>query len=266
MQLNPKPLEINSLKNQPVYDTIASQYKKINNLPYRRHVEGYTYGNILGDIRGKSILDLACGEGFYTRQLKQKGAARVVGVDISPQMIALAKQEEARQPLGIEYVVGDALNLGKLGSFDLVVACYLLNYAQTKTQLQQMCQSIAANLKPGGRFVSINGNLELPPEFYPRIKKYGYTKSISGNLEESKPIKLIYFVDGETFSFDNYYLSQSTYEKAFQNVNLEQIRWHRPSVSPQGAQRFGQEFWHDFIKYPPLIGIECWKGNKISHS
>ncbi|GAB4302079.1 MAG: hypothetical protein Fur0025_42660 [Oscillatoriaceae cyanobacterium] len=263
MQLQFKNLDIKYQNKRPVYDTIASQYKKINELPYRRYVEGYTYFNILGDIRGKSILDLACGEGFYTRQLKQKGAARVVGVDISSQMIALAKQEEASQPLGIEYVVGDALKLGKLGSFDLVVACYLLNYAQTKTQLQQMCGSIAANLKPGGRFVSINGNLELPPEFYPRIKKYGYTKSIAGNLEESKPIKLIYFVDGETFSFDNYYLSQSTYKQGFQEVGLEQIRWHRPGVSSEGAQRFGKEFWHDFLDDPPLIGIECWKGNKI---
>jgi toxoflavin synthase len=43
-----------------------------------------------------SVLDLACGEGFYTRLLRQTGAGRVVGVDLSAGMIALARQEEAR--------------------------------------------------------------------------------------------------------------------------------------------------------------------------
>jgi ubiquinone/menaquinone biosynthesis C-methylase UbiE len=40
------------------------------------------------------VLDLACGEGFYTRRIKQRDAARVVGVDVSQPMIELARAEE----------------------------------------------------------------------------------------------------------------------------------------------------------------------------
>ena len=38
----------------------------------------------------------ACGEGFYTRRIKQAGAAEVTGVDISAAMIQLTEEEEQR--------------------------------------------------------------------------------------------------------------------------------------------------------------------------
>ena len=241
------------------YDTIAQQYQKSKELPKGLNIDVHTYFHLLGDIAGKSILDLGCGEGFYPRKFKQKGAATVVGVDISEKMIELARQEEAREPLGIEYIVRDVLELGKIGSFDLVVASYLLNYAQTKEQLLQMCQTIYANLKPGGRFVSINDNSEQSPESYLSSEKYGFIKNISGSLQEGVPITYIIYVDDQTFSFDNYYLSRATYEWAFRTVGFTEIHWHQPMVSPEGVQEFGRDFWQDFLDYAPIVGIECLK-------
>ena len=241
------------------YDTIAQQYQQSKKLPYRLHIEAYTYFNLLGELAGKSILDLGCGEGFYTRQFIEKGAARVVGVDISPKMIELARQQEAREPLGIEYIVCDVLELGKIDSFDLVVASYLLNYAQTKEQLLKMCQSIFANLKPGDRFVSVNDNSEQLSESYLISEKYGFIKSISEPLREGTPITYTMSADGQKFRFDNYYLSQATYEWAFRSVGFKEIRWQKPIVSPEGVQEFGKEFWQDFLDYAPMVGIECLK-------
>jgi len=153
------------------YDNIAWQYKKSKELPIRQYAETYTYFHLIGEMAGKTILDLACGEGFYTRQFKQKGARHVLGVDISEKMIELAQQEEAKKTLGIEYIVGDVIELKKRGRFDLVVASFLLNYAQTKEQLLRMCQSIYTK-EPGTRFVSINNNSEQPPESYKKMEKY----------------------------------------------------------------------------------------------
>ena len=73
------------------YDSIAKEYKESKELPMRLHIEAYTYFNMLGNLAEKSILDLACGEGFYTRKFKDQGAAKVVGVDISQKMIELAR-------------------------------------------------------------------------------------------------------------------------------------------------------------------------------
>jgi len=242
------------------YDSIANKYQKTKELPFRQYVEAYTYFNLIGDLSGKSVLDLACGDGLYTRRIKQQGAARVVGVDISPKMIELARKEDAIEPRGIEYIVCDVQEMGKIDSFDLVVASYCLNYAKTQEQLHKMCQTIVANLKPGGRFVSINNNLELLPQFYSKIEKYGIFQSVLEPLQEGTPITISVTsgADGDLVTYENYYLSKSTYEWAFREVGFQEIRWHQPTVSPEGVQEFGKDYWQDFLNFPELIGIECF--------
>ena len=84
----------------PEYDAIAAEYQESKHLSFREHIERYTLFEMLGDIGGKTVLDLACGEGFYTRLLKQAGASEVTGVDISAAMIELAEEQERRRPLG----------------------------------------------------------------------------------------------------------------------------------------------------------------------
>jgi ubiquinone/menaquinone biosynthesis C-methylase UbiE len=240
------------------YDSIAKEYKESKELPMRLHIEAYTYFNMLGNLAQKSILDLACGEGFYTRKFKDQGAAKVVGVDISQKMIELAREEETRKFQNIEYILGDVLELGEIGSFDLVVASYLLNYARSSEELLKMCKSIFANLKPGGRFVTINSNPSQAPVSYLKTEKYGFIKSIDSPLIEGTPIKYT-FINNHKFTFDNYYLSIPTHEWAFQSVGFKEVRWQSPIVSPDGIKEFGQEFWQDFLDSVPIIGIECFK-------
>lgn len=240
------------------YDSIAKEYKESKELPIRLHIEAYTYFNMLGNLAGKSILDLACGEGFYSRKFKDQGAAKVVGVDISQKIIELAREEETRKFQNIEYILGDVLELGEIGSFDLVVASYLLNYARSPEELLKMCESIFANLKPGGRFVTINNNPSQVPISYLKTEKYGFIKSIDSPLIEGTPIKYT-FINNHKFTFDNYYLSIPTHEWAFQSVGFKEVRWQSPIVSPDGIKEFGQEFWQDFLDSVPIIGIECFK-------
>src|SRR5262249_15116442 len=140
------------------YDTIAQEYKKAKLQPWRQHIECFTLCELIGDTRGKTVLDVACGEGFYTRVLARRGAARVVGVDLSQGMIDLARQEEMAHPLGIEYHQQDARQLSLPEPFDVVTASYLLNYASTREELLAMCQGIVRSLKPGGRLVAVNNN------------------------------------------------------------------------------------------------------------
>ncbi|NJO16518.1 MAG: class I SAM-dependent methyltransferase [Thioploca sp.] len=242
------------------YDNIALQYQEVvRQLPlYFSKI--YTYLNLVGDVTGKSVLELGCGEGFYTRRLKQNGASKVLGIDISKKMIELAKEQEMREPLGIEYRVSDVLTLDKIGEFDLVVAFFLLNHAQTKAQLVKMCQNASIHLKQNGYFVALNNNLELSPDAYFRLEKYGRRQSLpSSSLHEGMPITVTLFneFDGTECSFTDYYLSKTTYEWALQQVGFKEIWWHKPLLSPKDIQRFGEDFCRDFIEYPHLIGIKC---------
>ncbi len=47
------------------YDTIAEQYQQSKQLPKGLNIDVCTYFYLLGNLTGKSILDLGCGEGFY---------------------------------------------------------------------------------------------------------------------------------------------------------------------------------------------------------
>jgi toxoflavin synthase len=80
----------NDVIHTAYYDTIAEQYKKTKELPRSLHIDEYTYFTLVGDITGKSILDLACGEGFFTRKFKHQGATRAVGEDGKKQKNPLA--------------------------------------------------------------------------------------------------------------------------------------------------------------------------------
>lgn len=128
------------------YDPIAEQYKRSKQQPWRTFIECFTLMEVIGDPRGMTVLDVACGEGFYTRLLRQRGAARLTGVDLSQGMIDLARCQEAQHELGIEYVVGDARELSSTNEYDLVVAAYLLNYARNRDELQVMCDGSRAVL------------------------------------------------------------------------------------------------------------------------
>ncbi len=108
---------------------------------------------ILGDISGKEVLDLGCGEGYNTRILASKGA-KITGIDYSDNMIALAREEENKNPLGIDFIQSDAANLSMLEdeSFD-IVSCFMV-YMDFE-DIESVTKEVARVLKPGG-FVAIS--------------------------------------------------------------------------------------------------------------
>jgi len=78
---------------------------------------------MLGDVRGRDILDLGCGDGGYARELARGGAA-VVGVDGSERLIELARQRALAANLDLKFVCANASHMSEISSnaFDLVLA------------------------------------------------------------------------------------------------------------------------------------------------
>jgi toxoflavin synthase len=239
------------------YDPIAEQYKRSKLQPWRAYVEAYTLMKRVGDLAGKAVLDVACGEGFYTRVLRQRGAAKVTGVDLSPKMIELARSNEAEEPLGIEYLVGDGRDMKFGPAYDVAVAAYFLNYAHNRDELEAMCKGIARCLKPGGRFVTVNNNPACDLSLATSYRKYGFETSVVGALREEAPVRWTFHLDDGKFEIENYYLSIETHEKALRAAGFRDIRWHQPMLSPEGEAANGRDYWSALLDNPPLICIEC---------
>ena len=121
---------------------------------------------LCGDVSGLEILDIGCGEGYCSRALKAMGASQVEGIDISPEMIELAKQQELNNPMGINYLTGDVTCLAyDDDSFDMVLGMFVYNYL-TVEETEKSFSDVYRVLKPGGTFV-----FAVPHPAFPRIKK-----------------------------------------------------------------------------------------------
>jgi toxoflavin synthase len=234
---------------------IAEQYQQSKAHSWRSHAETYSFMKLIGDVEGKRVLDVACGEGHFTRLLRNAGAA-VVGIDISERMIALAREQEARQPLGIEYRVEDARTVVGQADFDLVVGAWLLVYAQTRAELVQMCRGLASRLRSGGRLVTVIIN----PAVYgfdplPDYRKYGFQLSLADRAVEGAPTKVSLLLEDSTLEIENYYMPVAAYESALTQTGFRDFAVHMPEVSiaPDGEPAY----WDDFLKYPSFILLDC---------
>ncbi|MFN8344803.1 MAG: class I SAM-dependent methyltransferase [Spirosomataceae bacterium] len=244
------------------YDQIANEYRDSKQLDFRKYIEEYTLLQLAGDITDLRLLDLACGEGIYTRKLKKLGAATALGVDLSARMIDLAQETEKKEPLGCDYLVHDVLTLAPLGEYDLVVGMYLLNYAQSPDDLAQFCQVVYHHLKPGGRFIGFNDNPHNEAAHYPKYKKYGFVKETTDCRREGDFVKYRMFnLDGTEFSFDNFYFDPKTYESAFAKAGFRQFRWEGPLLHPEQQHPDKFDYWADFMNHPPLIGFSAIKSH-----
>jgi len=239
------------------YDAIAREYQRTKQSPLRRYVEAYTLFQLLGDLQDLRVLDLACGEGFYTRQIMQSGAAAVTGVDISPAMIELAEVCEQQEPLRISYHCRDVAELGRLGEFDLVSAAYLLHYAPNVEALQGMCNSIAANLRPGGRLVAINENPGQGSADYAGYLQYGFNKSVQEPRTEGSAITYEMVSGRSLIRFEAFYYSQAVYEAALTRAGFTDIRWQPLQLSPEGVVECGADYFQEYLQNPPVVGLEC---------
>ncbi len=106
----------------------------------------------VGDVRGRRLLDLACGNGYLARRFARTGG-RVTGVDGSAAMIERAQAREREQPLGIAYHVGDTAHLTMLDGAGMdVVACNmaLMDIEDAAGTIRE----VGRVLRPGGRFVA----------------------------------------------------------------------------------------------------------------
>lgn len=244
----------------PSYDAIAERYRESKWLLFRHFVERYTLMTLLGDLRGRTVLDLACGEGIYARQFKRMGAAEVTGVDISAAMIALAVAEERAEPIGSRYVCEDAGVFTPEAPVDVVTAIYLFNHGRTRNEIKRFGHACFRALRPGGLLVGINDNVRQPPRPDSQsLAKYGIERSCAYPPREGEPVRYrMTNHDGQSFEFDDYYLAPSTYEGAMREAGFADFRWVDATLDP--SER-GDPFWDDFLAEAPITAFSATRAS-----
>jgi SAM-dependent methyltransferase len=241
------------------YDDIGAAYDSVVQGPLERWCVPYMVDRAVGDVDGLTLLDLACGIGQFTRRFRRAGARHVVGVDISAEMVTVARQMESAEPLGIQYRVGDAAALPVIGSFDLATGVFLLNYAATASELESMLRSVASNLGPGGRLVALTVN----PGFRfdgPNMTKYGYTWVDDGPAGDGRLFTVIAHTPAGDISFKNYQLGRDHYEHALSKAGFSRHAWDSARIPEAAIREHGSAYWQDVVDNPPFAMLYAYKG------
>jgi len=105
---------------------------------------------VVGDWRGRRVLDLGCAGGFMAEALARRGAA-VTGIDPAAGAVAAARRHAGASGLAVRYAagVGEALPY-RTGAFDVVVCVDVLEHVG---DLEAVLDEVSRVLAPGGLFL-----------------------------------------------------------------------------------------------------------------
>ncbi|CDM87723.1 ToxA protein [Xenorhabdus bovienii] len=237
------------------YNSIGDRYELFMNNRPQREIDVRTILNLVGDVRGKSVLDLACGYGYFGRELRNHGASKAVGVDISETMVGLARAKSKQYGDDLEFHVRNVCNMESFGQFDIVIAAWLLNYSESIEDLEKMFQAVANNLKPSGKFIAYT----VSPDYRLAVSNcdiYG----INILSEESWKDGIRYqaeFLTTPPSPFTFYRWSHEDYERAIQKAGFNRFEWQKPELLESDIKRFPEGFWDDLQQNGLNIGLTC---------
>jgi SAM-dependent methyltransferase len=104
---------------------------------------------LLPDLDGRRVVDLGCGFGWFCRFAHEAGAAEVLGVDLSENMLARAREMATDPAITYRRVDLEELDLPP-ASFDLAYSSLAFHYV---ADLPGLLATVARALVPGGRLV-----------------------------------------------------------------------------------------------------------------
>ena len=237
------------------YDELGSHYLLTKALPWKRFTERHTFFRAVGPVHGLRMIDVACGDGFYSRQFRAAGA-EVVGVDVSKEMIRLANEREAREPGAIRYEVADATDLEHfvertgLHDFDIAVAQWLLDYADTLDMLRAMCRSLACVVRPSGRFVHLGGCFDSIFNHPENFAQYGIELEVLESHGDGSRCRWTVRGGGQSVSAENTMWTPATITAELEAAGFADIQWPGAEIGPEGVAEMGDAYWTDYLKHP----------------
>ncbi len=240
------------MSNPAIDDRFAAYgrtYAESEQFPLRKHLEAPSFLSALGDVTGLTVLDAGCGSGFYARTLARAGAAKVIGLDLSEGMLAVAVDRERSENLGIDYEVGDLSDAGRLGPVDIVTAVYVLPYATSLDHLEAMCRGAADALRPNGRFVTfaLNPDFARADGWY---EPYGFALRCAHTGQEGEPATLASDLFDPPLEVSLRRWSAQAHLTALRKAGFDTIAWSDPEPSRDGLAAFGARFWANYTRIP----------------
>ncbi len=164
-------------KNNP-WNNFSEEYHKL--VADSGDIYHKTYLNpvvlkLLGNVKNKKILDLACGNGYFSKILAEKKAI-ITGVDYSKKLISIAKSHQHKS---MNFFVGSSSNLNFLkdNSFDFIVSNVAFHDIKAISKTIKECSRL---LKPKHKLIfsiphpafHLSKRVKEDGAYFRKVKKY----------------------------------------------------------------------------------------------
>ncbi|MCC8382018.1 class I SAM-dependent methyltransferase [Xenorhabdus sp. PB30.3] len=243
------------MEEQASYDAIGEHYERFSNTVAQRQSELQDILRMAGDIQGKSVLDLACGYGYFGREFYRRGASKIVGVDISEKMIELARMKSKQNKDNIEFHLQNVCEVQLAEKFDIVIAAFLFHYSESTQELETMFQAAANHLKPSGKLIAYMAS----PDYQ---LKNGNCNNYGFRILNEDP-----WLDGVRYQaeflttppspFTFYRWSRESYENAINKAGFSRFSWQPPTVLECDLERYPVGFWDVYLNNCVHTGLVC---------
>lgn len=189
------------MSTQNIFDNeiFFEGYKALrdNEINYNDLLEQPAMRKLLPDLNGKTVLDLGCGYGHNCIDFVNRGAEKVVGIDISEKMLSVAKEESSSNK--IEYRNMSMTDISKLDKqFDFIYSSLAFHYVKNFDAFAKDMHSVLNN---GGQLLfsqehpiitaTVDGNGHFNKD--ENGNRVSYTFS---NYNEQGERKIHWYVDG----------------------------------------------------------------------
>lgn len=213
---------------------------------------------IVAPKKGDRVLDLACGQGFFSRELAKTGAD-VVGADIARELIAYAREHTTAKNITYHVASADKLTFAEDKTFDHVLCVLAL---QNIENLSGTVKEVRRVLKTGGRFTLV---LNHPAFRVLKRSSWGWDneagvqyRRIDGYLTGAKVA--VEMQPGSTRSKKtiSYHRSLQDFFKALTNNGFAVSRleeWTSHKKSDKGPRQTAEDIARKEI--PLFLALEC---------
>lgn len=150
---------------------------------------------------------MSCGTGSQVFFLKQKNY-QITGVDLSMQLITMAKKRAKKQSIPVDFIHGDMRNV-KAGSFDAVITIFNAIGHLSKAGFARALKNIRSNLNDNGIYIFDIFNLDAMSEKTVADLAYYVHKKIEDTQILSMQCSTVDRRKGLLHSYDTYLIQQS---------------------------------------------------------
>jgi ubiquinone/menaquinone biosynthesis C-methylase UbiE len=203
-----------------------------------------------------TLLDYGCGPGQVAERVARRCDVRVIAVDASAEMLAIAAAHHGHPQVQYHRVEGNRLTFLPDASVDAAMSCFVFVVLPSREQLRAVAAEVWRVLRPGGRFVVLD-----PHPDHVGVQFSTFRSGEPGvTYQEGDPrTARVLLTNGEWLELRDYFWSARTYEEVLTEAGFIDLRAEAPLLADTYglADPADSDGWDYEVEHtrPPLLLI-----------